>query len=85
MAKYVVCPECEGEGYLGSLGAFTPSELSEWYDDPDDYRANVEASMEQCPFCKAQRVVTEERASEWDDYREYQAERAAEARYFGGY
>lgn len=80
MTKYHVCPECEGEGYLGTLGDFTPSELSEWYDETDEYLSAHEASKEACAYCKGQRVVTSERLAEWNDYVEYAMERAAEQR-----
>lgn len=80
MAKYLVCPECEGEGYLGTLGAFTPYELAEYYDDADDYMRAHEMSKEACSFCKGERVVTEAQNAEYDDYLEYEAERAAERR-----
>jgi hypothetical protein len=85
MAKYVVCPECEGEGYIGTLGSFTASELSEWYDETDDYLSAHEASKTACAFCEGNRVVTDVRDKEYAEYLEYQAERAAESRYCGGY
>lgn len=81
MSKYVICPECEGEGYIGTLGAFTPAEMEEYFgNDVEDYYYAHETSAERCAFCNADRVVTAERNAEWDDYREYQAERAAEQR-----
>ena len=83
--KFVVCPECEGEGYLGTLGAFTGEELSQWYDDPSDYMYAHEMSKVACSFCEGQRVVTADRNAEYEDYLEYQAERNAEMRYCGGY
>lgn len=81
MPKFVVCPECEGEGYVGTLGAMTWQEMTEWYDEPEDYSAAHEASKEHCRCCNAQRVVTAEQIEEWNERLEYEAERAAEFRY----
>lgn len=80
MPKFVVCPECEGEGYVGTLGAFTVDEMYEYFDGPDDYSEAHEASMEPCACCKAQRVVTAEQIEEWNECLEYEAERNAERR-----
>lgn len=85
MANHV-CPECEGEGYLGTLGAFTPDEFHENFDDGSygafDYYTDLHnASKQACAFCKGMRVVNDERLAEHEDYLEYQAERAMEQRY----
>jgi hypothetical protein len=81
MAKFNVCPECEGEGYLGTLGAFTPGEFWEQFDDAQEYLEMHEASKAPCDYCKGMRVVNDERLAEYEDYLEYQAERAMEQRY----
>lgn len=77
MPKYIVCPECEGEGYVGTLGSYTADEFRETFEDVCEYRALHEASKEWCPCCRSQRVVTAERLAEWDE----EAEIAAEQRY----
>ena len=80
MAKFLVCPECEGEGYVGTLGAFTPGEFWEQFDDAQEYLEMHEASKQACAFCNGQRVVTSEKNDEYQDYLEYEAERNAERR-----
>lgn len=57
MPKFHVCPECEGEGYVGTLGALTADEMHEWYDSTDEYLSAHEVSKEACAYCKGQRVV----------------------------
>ena len=79
--KFTVCPECEGEGYVGTLGAYTSDEFHEAFEDVDEYRALHEVSKVACECCKGQRVVTAERLAEWDEEREYEAERRAEQRW----
>jgi hypothetical protein len=83
--KYSVCPECEGEGFVGTLGAFTPGELHDYYDTPDDYRDAHRASLVPCDCCKGQRVVTAQDLAEYEERAEYEAERRAESRYCGMY
>ena len=64
--KFVVCPRCDGEGYVSKLGAFTSSDLDEWYGQDADERSGFVAEYttrggaydEQCPVCRGQRVVT---------------------------
>lgn len=87
MAKFVVCPECEGEGYLGTLGAFTADELYESYGDDYivEYIANHEASKTACAFCNGHRVITQDQMADHADWQEYEAEKAAESRFSGGY
>lgn len=81
MSKFLVCPECEGEGYVGTLGAFTSDEFDHEFDGAwDYYTALHEMSKEACAFCKGQRVVTAARNAEWNDYVEYAMEREAERR-----
>ncbi len=81
MSNYVVCPECEGEGWFGTLGSYSPDEFEDSFESVEEYDRMHEISKEACSFCNADRVVTAERNAEWDDYREYQAERAMEQRY----
>lgn len=67
MPDFIVCPECEGHGYFGTLGEMTPEEFTEWYgDDADAYRAQHYASRVPCMCCKGSRVVTPKRAAEWE-------------------
>ena len=81
MPKFVVCPECEGEGYVGSLGAYTSDEFHEAFEDFEEYSALHEASKVACDCCKGQRVVTQERLEERQEEREYEAEVRAEQRW----
>jgi hypothetical protein len=83
--KYVVCPECEGEGYIGGLGAFTPAEFTEWYGSADEYMEAHEASKQACDFCKGMRVVSESMMEGYEEYLEYEAEKSAYSRMTGGY
>lgn len=81
MSKYTVCPNCEGEGYVGTLGVFTMDEFDEAFNgDADDYHRMHKVSQEHCKCCKGRRVVTAEDEAEWADECEYEAERAAERR-----
>lgn len=79
--KFVVCPECEGEGYVGTLGAFTRDELDESFEDFQDYVDTHERTKAACPCCKAQRVVTPERLAKREEELEYEAEVRAEQRW----
>lgn len=84
--KYVVCPRCEGEGYVGTLGAYTSDEFDEAFGgDFDEYSAVHEASKVACECCKGKRVATSEDISRWEDDMAYAREVAAESRYMGGY
>jgi RecJ-like exonuclease len=85
MSKFTVCPACEGEGYVGTLGAFTPDEFYEAFDDIDDYENAHEASKVACKCCNGKRVVTQTELAEYEEYLDYEAEKSAESRYFGGY
>jgi len=84
MANHV-CPECEGEGYVGTLGAFFPGELGEWYDDAEDYLSAHEASKTACSFCKGMRVVSDVVMSGYEEYLEYEAEKSTYSRMTGDY
>ena len=79
--KFTVCPECEGEGYVGTLGAYTADEFHEAFEDFDEYSTIHEASKVACVCCKGLRVVTAERLAERQEEREYEAEVAAERRF----
>lgn len=81
MSKFSVCPECDGEGSMGTLGAFTADEMAESFDSHDDYVEAHEYSKRPCSTCKGLRVVTAERMAEVQEEREYAAEVAAEQRY----
>lgn len=96
MSKFVVCPACGGEGDQDNLGAFTSTDLDEWYGDSDerdeflnDYKAGM--YRVRCDWCKGKRVVpavsedgfTAE--EEWQDHLECLAMERAEMRYGGGW
>lgn len=83
-AKYVVCPACEGEGFVGTLGAYTADEFEQSFEDFDEYVDMHEASKVSCPCCKGKRVATAEDIERWEDDIEYAREVAAESGYFGG-
>jgi hypothetical protein len=83
-SKYAVCPACEGEGYVGSLGAFTSDEFHESFVDADDYMDAHEASKVACECCNGLRVVTPADVAEWHERVEDERMRAAEMGYFGG-
>lgn len=84
-SKYRVCPRCEGEGYVGTLGAYTQDEFAESFEDYDEYVEMHEASKQQCECCKGMRVVTREQLAEYDDMIEDMRMRQAESGYFYGY
>lgn len=85
--KYQVCPNCDGEGFTSTLGAFTGADVAEWFgDDPEereDFRAEYTRRGgvydETCRCCKGQRVVTTERLHEWRDEQRLDAEQRAES------
>lgn len=87
-SKFVVCPACDGEGFQSRLGAFTSSDMDEWYGDDWDareefvseYTTRGGAYDEPCPTCKGQRVITRDQAREMFEMAEYEAEAAAERR-----
>lgn len=57
-SKYVVCPTCEGEGYVGTLGAYTADEFAEAFESQESYAELHEASKQACPCCHGKRVAT---------------------------
>lgn len=87
-AKYIVCPVCEGEGYLSAIGSFTSADVDEWYGDDHEerdaftreYNRRGGAYDKPCELCKGKRVVTAEQLSAWDDILAMRAEQAAEQR-----
>jgi hypothetical protein len=92
MPKFIVCVVCNGEGFQSKLGAFTSSDLDEWYGDSSErdefiseYTTRGGIYDEPCELCKGQRVITPEMEKEWDDLSEYRAECAAEQRMMGDY
>lgn len=83
MSKYKVCPDCEGEGTKGPGFVYTAQDVEEMgYEAFDEVQFMHREGMFDtvCEFCEGKRVVTVERAAEWDDELEYRAERAAEMR-----
>ena len=76
--KIKACVACGGEGYIGTLGAFTHGDIDEWYDSPEDYLSAHEASKERCACCKGKRVCTKAEQAAYREECEYQRERLAE-------
>jgi hypothetical protein len=97
MSKFVVCPACEGSGDVDNFGAFTSSDLDEWYGDSyerDEFIADYRAGRigrARCEWCKGQRVVPsvdefgDSAEQAWRSECDYRAEIAAEQRYMGYY
>lgn len=83
--KYKVCSVCEGEGFVGTLGAYTSDEFAEAFEDVDEYRELHEASKEPCPCCKGKRVSTSKDRKRYRDQLQWEAEARAEQRYAGCY
>ena len=89
ISKFVVCPECEGEGYRSKLGAFGALDMDEWFGDDFDERDDFVAEYtrrggaydEPCPLCKGQRVTTPREVADWEDEADMRHEMAMEARY----
>lgn len=66
-AKYIVCPQCEGEGSMvnRAVSVWTESDRDE---DPEGFEAMLEGRYDvACDMCGGKRVVTQ---SEEDDFRE---------------
>lgn len=94
-SKYVVCPECKGEGKVGPGFVWTQEDMAQ--EDPEEFAETQRMLREghfdvACEFCKGQRVVEDVEEFEgvrttaeerWRDFREYRAEVAAEQRHFG--
>jgi len=86
MSKYEVCPDCEGEGFRSVLGAFTASDVDEWFagdwDERDQFARDMQAGSydEPCPLCKGQRVVTAEQVRAAEELWEAEAIGRAEMR-----
>jgi hypothetical protein len=97
MTKFVVCPACEGEGTVDNFGAFTSSDLDEWYGDSyerDEFIADYRAGRigrASCDWCEGKRVVPavdeygQEADVAWQDHLEDLAIQRAEMRYAGGW
>lgn len=81
MAKYSVCYVCRGEGYVGTLGAYTSDEFGQAFEDFDSYSELHEMSKAPCELCKGRRVVTPDELKEWDEMVELRAMEAAERRF----
>jgi hypothetical protein len=89
MSKFVVCPDCEGEGTHGPGFVWTQDQIAEDYDGFVETQEMLRAGMfdEPCSWCKGQRVVP---AVDEDGYTadeayqaeiDYRAEVAAERRF----
>lgn len=88
--KYVVCPECDGEGFFGPGFVWTADEVEQ--EDPDEFdhmqRALRRGDFDvPCATCKGQRVVPAfdefgtSAEQVWREECEYRAEVAAERRF----
>lgn len=81
--RFVVCPECEGEGSHGPGFVWTQDEVEQ--EDPEEF-AEMQAALRRgqfdvpCEFCHGQRVVTQDQLDEHRDWLDYQAEVEAERR-----
>lgn len=84
-SKYVVCPDCRGEGSFGPGWVWTQDEVAQ--EDPDEF-ADMQRRLRAgefnvpCGFCKGQRVVTREQEEGWEAEMEMRAMERAE-RAFG--
>lgn len=88
---WIVCPECDGDGYVSRLGDFTAADVDDWYGD--DYDARDEFARDymrrggpydqHCPLCKGERVVSQDQVESWRYEQEAEAERRAEQRACG--
>lgn len=84
--KFKICPVCFGEGSVCRIKeAFTREEAEEWYGPEvdeflEEYLTRGGAYDEVCPACKGHRVLSAQQFTDWEDEREYQAERNAEIR-----
>lgn len=86
--KFVVCPDCEGEGSFGPGFVWTQDEYEQ--EDPEEFE-EMQRQLRNgvfdtpCTFCKGKRVVTPAKAEEWEEELAYRAEVRAEQRYMGVY
>lgn len=89
MPKFVVCPDCQGEGTKGPGFVYTAEEIHEQF-APGEFEEFAEQMREGvfdevCSYCRGKRVVeavvdgvpAEQR---WREECEYRAERDAEMR-----
>jgi len=92
-SKFTVCPACDGEGYVSNIGAFTGSDMDEWYGGDSEARDEFVGEYltrggvydKACDACKGERVLTAAQLAELAERAEYEAECAAEYRANGGY
>jgi len=91
--KFIVCPACDGEGYVSDIGAFTGADMDEWYGGDQgardefvsEYRTRGGAYDKACDACKGERVLSAAQLAELAERVAYEAECAAEAHANGGY
>lgn len=73
-AKWVVCPDCHGDGSHGPGWVWTQDDVAQ--EDPEEF-AELQADLRAgkydvpCEFCKGARVVTPEHAAEYEEELEY--------------
>mgnify|MGYP006365238893 FL=1 len=88
MAKWIVCPECKGEGSHMTPSLRNEAFTREDFDADPDFEEGYFGGRYDvtCTLCKGARVVDGSPEAEADRTadREYAAEVAAEQRYFGG-
>lgn len=69
MAKYEVCPTCEGEGKMVHRGLSVWTE-SDRYEDPDGFAEMMAGTYDvTCDECNGKRVVTAEESEEFQENR----------------
>ena len=78
--RFQVCLECDGEGVIDGLGAYTADEFAASFLDVADYRDAHHAAQKVCPCCKGRRVVTTGELADRRAQLADEAERAAELR-----
>lgn len=83
MSKYQVCPQCEGEGLVDGLGAYTSDEFAESFMDFEEYQDMWAVARKACPLCHGKRVATQADIDEDLDRREAQAMMRAECGIYG--
>lgn len=83
MSKYIVCPHCEGEGYIGTLGSYTVAEFEESFESFETYSELHNASKVPCPACHARRVITRQELKAHEARLIDEATQRAEMRMYG--
>lgn len=84
MAKYEVCPRCEGEGKIVHPGLSVWTESDRW-EDPEGFEDMMSGRYDvTCPECHGLRVVTENQEEEYEERRRDEHTRLAESGIYPG-